>query len=110
MECRLAGELADVVIAAGILHHLDDQIAHRLIQGARRKLKLGGRLVTMDGTLVDDQSSIARKLILRDQGQNIRTPDGHRALAEQAFDRIKLKIRHDMIYVPYTHCIMECTA
>ncbi|HHA2449883.1 class I SAM-dependent methyltransferase [Stenotrophomonas maltophilia] len=104
------GRLADVVIAVGILHHLDDQIAHKLIQGARRKLKPGGRLVTMDGTLIDDQSTVARNLILRDRGQNIRTPEGYRALAEPVFEQIHLKVRHDMIYVPYTHCIMECTA
>lgn len=102
--------LADVVIAVGILHHVDDEVAHKLISGARSKLKPGGRLITMDGTLVDAQSSMARNLILRDRGQNIRTPEGYRALAEQAFDQIELKVRHDMIYVPYTHCIMECSA
>ncbi|MEA5122811.1 class I SAM-dependent methyltransferase [Xanthomonas floridensis] len=103
-------KLADVVLAVGILHHLDDGIACKLIEGARSKLKPGGRLITMDGTLVEGQSSMARNLILRDRGQNIRTPDGYRALAEKAFDRIQMRIRHDMIYVPYTHCIMECSA
>ncbi|KQR13017.1 MULTISPECIES: class I SAM-dependent methyltransferase [Xanthomonas] len=103
-------KLADVVLAIGILHHLDDGIAHKLIEGARSKLKPGGRLITMDGALVEGQSSMARSLILRDRGQNIRTPDEYLALAGKAFDRIKMTIRHDMIYVPYTHCIMECSA
>lgn len=103
-------ELADVVLAVGILHHLDDDIVVKLMQSARSKLKPGGHLVTMDGTLVDGQSSLARNLILRDRGQNIRTPDAYRALAEKAFQDVKVTVRHDMIYVPYTHCVMECRA
>lgn len=105
-----SGELADIVLAVGILHHLDDDIAIKLMQSARSQLKPGGRLVTMDGTLVDGQSPLARNLILRDRGQNIRTPEAYQALAERAFENVKVNVRHDMIYVPYTHCILECHA
>lgn len=101
---------ADVVLAVGILHHLDDDIAVKLMRSARSQLKPGGRLVTMDGTLVEGQSAMARNLILRDRGQNIRTPDAYRALAAEAFQDVKVIVRHDMLYVPYTHCIMECHA
>lgn len=103
-------ELADVVLAIGILHHLDDDIAIKLMTSARSKLKPGGRLVTMDGTLVDGQSPMARKLILRDRGQNIREPEGYAGLARRSFDEVKVTVRHDLLYVPYTHCVMECDA
>jgi SAM-dependent methyltransferase len=104
------GQLADVVLAIGILHHLDDEVAYKLMAAARSQLKPGGKLVTMDGTLVDGQSRLARNLILRDRGQNIRTPNGYKALAERDFQNVQVNIRHDMIYVPYTHCVMECSA
>lgn len=104
------GQPADVVLAIGILHHLDDDVAIKLMRAARSKLKPGGRLVTMDGTLVKGQSPMARKLILRDRGQNIREPEGYAGLARQSFEDVKVTIRHDLLYVPYTHCVMECRA
>ena len=105
-----SSEPADLVLAVGILHHLDDDLAIKLMSSARSKLKPGGRLITMDGTLVEGQSAIARKLILRDRGQNIRQPEHYAQLARHSFEEVKTIIRHDLLYVPYTHCVMECRA
>lgn len=99
---------ADLVLAVGVLHHLDDEIASKLIHTAYERLKPGGRFISMDGTLIPDQSPIARKLVLKDRGQNIRTPDNYAGIARQHFSRVKYRIRTDLLYVPYTHCILEC--
>ncbi len=103
------GQAADIVLAIGVLHHLDDEIAVKLLQTAHDQLRPGGRFISLDGTLVPGQSPIARKLVLQDRGQNIRTPEGYASLARKAFDQVESHIRTDMIYVPYTHCILECT-
>jgi SAM-dependent methyltransferase len=100
---------ADIVLAIGLLHHLDDELARALVRTAWDKLKPGGRLITLDGTLTPDQSKMARALILRDRGQNIRSPQEYQALAEGTFASVKATIRQDMLFVPYTHCILECT-
>jgi SAM-dependent methyltransferase len=100
---------ADIVLAIGVLHHLDDDIAVKLLRTAHSQLRPGGRFVSLDGTLIPDQSPIARKLVLQDRGQNIRTPEGYTDLAREIFGRIETHVRTDMIYVPYTHCILECT-
>ena len=100
---------ADIVLAIGILHHLDDDLAKALIATAWNKLKPSGRLITIDGTLTDDQSRVARTLILRDRGQNIRQPQEYRALASTVFASVQMTVRQDMLFVPYTHCILECT-
>ncbi|MCD9098591.1 class I SAM-dependent methyltransferase [Luteimonas fraxinea] len=100
---------ADLVLAIGILHHLDDDQARSLINVASSMLRPGGRFISMDGTLVAGQSAAARGLILRDRGQNIREPDGYAGLATGSFTEIKPVVRHDLLYVPYTHCILECT-
>ena len=50
----------DVVLAIGIVHHLDDAEAQQLFQIAYGALKQGGKLVTSDGVYFDGQSSIAR--------------------------------------------------
>jgi SAM-dependent methyltransferase len=38
----------DIVMAFGVLHHLDDAEGRELFRGARRALKPGGRFVTLD--------------------------------------------------------------
>ncbi|MES5814201.1 class I SAM-dependent methyltransferase [Pseudoxanthomonas sp. Soil82] len=100
---------ADIVLAIGVLHHLDDDLAAKLLRTARDQLRPGGRFVSLDGTLVDDQSAIARALVLRDRGQNIRAPGAYTSLAHEAFERVDTHIRSDLLRIPYTHCILECT-
>ncbi|WP_305805612.1 class I SAM-dependent methyltransferase [Stenotrophomonas sp. YIM B06876] len=99
---------ADLVLAIGILHHLDDARARSLMRTAHAALKPGGRFISLDGAYVDGQSAIARGLISRDRGQSIRTPSAYQALAEAEFSTVKGQVRSDMLLVPYTHYIMEC--
>ncbi|MDT9582983.1 class I SAM-dependent methyltransferase [Stenotrophomonas indicatrix] len=99
---------ADIVLAIGILHHLDDSHARSLMHTAHAALKPGGRFISLDGAYVDGQSAIAHSLIARDRGQNIRTPSAYQALAEAEFGTVMGQIRSDMLFVPYTHYIMEC--
>ncbi|HEL2978984.1 TPA: class I SAM-dependent methyltransferase [Stenotrophomonas maltophilia] len=110
-DYQLAGgeqQQADLVLAIGILHHLDDDRARALMRTARAALKPGGRFISLDGAYVEGQSAIAHALIARDRGQSIRTPDAYRALAEAEFSTVSGRVRGDMLYVPYTHYIMEC--
>jgi SAM-dependent methyltransferase len=100
----------DLVLALGVLHHLNDAEAGSLFHLAKSVLKPGGRLVTLDGCFVAGQSRIARFLIARDRGQNVRDEPGYRALAENVFGRVECHIRHDLMRIPYTHLIMECGA
>src|ERR1700674_1855407 len=61
----------DIVLATGVLHHLDDAEATGLFAIARRALAPGGRLVSFDGAYVDGQSKIARYFLSRDRGQYV---------------------------------------
>lgn len=99
----------DIVLAIGILHHLDDAEALQLFQLAQTALKPGGRLITFDGVFVEKQSPFARYIISRDRGQNVRTQEGYLAIASQVFSTIIVSIRHDLLRIPYTHLILECT-
>lgn len=103
------GASADIVLAIGVLHHLDDDVAIKLMRAAHSQLRPGGRFISLDGTLVPGQSRVARKLVLQDRGKNIRTPEAYESLARSIFNHVQPHVRTDMIYVPYTHCILECT-
>jgi len=98
----------DVVIAHGVLHHLDDDAAATLFGVARRALKPGGRLVTFDGCFAEDQSALARLFLSLDRGRHVRSREGYERLARSGFDEVKCFVRHDLIRIPYTHLIMEC--
>ncbi len=98
----------DMVLALGLIHHLDDAQAKSVMQLSYKALKPGGRLVTIDPCLESSQNPIARFLIQNDRGQNVRDKAGYESIANQVFNSLRLEVRHQA-WIPYTHCLMECT-
>lgn len=97
----------DVVLALGLLHHLDDAGAIDVIRLASRALKPGGRLLTIDPCIDSSQNFIARFLVRRDRGQNVRDQVGYHSLASAVFELPRVVVRHQA-WIPYTHCFIEC--
>jgi cyclopropane fatty-acyl-phospholipid synthase-like methyltransferase len=97
----------DLVLACGVLHHLDDSEVMDLFSLAKAVLNSGGRLITIDGCLVRGQSRIARLLLDQDRGQFVRTEAAYLALASKVFGSVTSHIRHDLMRIPYTHLIIE---
>ena len=98
----------DLVLATGVLHHLDDNHAVSLFKLARRALKPGARLVTYDGCFVTGQPKLARFIVSRDRGQYVRESTEYVKLAAQVFPQVRSFVRHDLLRIPYTHVILEC--
>ncbi len=96
----------DIAVAIGILHHLDDDGAHSLLSNLHQRMAANGRLVTIDPAYWPNQSRIARAVIARDRGQNVRTGEAYRALASESFATIKVIRRDDLLRIPYTHAIL----
>ena len=69
-EPDLGGRRFDVVLAMGLLHHLDDAECAALIGFAHASLDPGGRLVTIDPAYAPEQARVARWLIGRDRGEH----------------------------------------
>jgi SAM-dependent methyltransferase len=99
----------DIVLAMGVVHHLDDTEAVSLFRIAHDALKPGARLFTVDGVWTTDQSPIAKYLLSRDRGRFVRTADAYQKLASGVFTRIQSNIRHNLLRIPYSHIILECT-
>jgi cyclopropane fatty-acyl-phospholipid synthase-like methyltransferase len=100
----------DVVISLGVLHHLTDSLADTLFATAGKVLRSGGRLVTFDGAYVKGQHPVARLLLALDRGRYVRTPEDYLAIARRHFREANATVLHDLIAVPYTHCIIEARA
>jgi SAM-dependent methyltransferase len=98
----------DIVLATGVLHHLDDNHALSLFKLARRALKPGARLVTYDSCFAAGQSKLARFVVSRDRGQYVRESAEYARLAGQVFPEVRSFVRHDLLRIPYTHVILQC--
>jgi SAM-dependent methyltransferase len=99
----------DIVLALGVLHHLDDEAASRLANVAKFALKEKGRLIMVDPCFIEGQSIIARLLAMLDRGQHVRSLNSYRNIMNAAFGIVNTEIRQDLLLFPYTHLIMECT-
>jgi SAM-dependent methyltransferase len=96
----------DIVMANGLIHHLNDEEARNLCRISFKALKPGGRMVTHDPCYSDRQSSLARYIISRDRGQNVRSGEEYAALLRPFFQQVQLSVQHDLARIPYTHAIM----
>ncbi len=98
----------DLVLATGVVHHLDDTQAAALFDLARLALRSTGRLVTFDGCRVPQQSSLVRWLLAHDRGKFVRTREEYLRLAAVRFAKVEPHLRQDLLHIPYTHLIMCC--
>jgi len=101
-------QAADIVIALGILHHLDDEQAAYCIRFAHRVLKPGGRFVCLEACWISDQGILSRYIMSRDRGQHIRTEQSYRDLVETVFRQPKLWIQQRPMRIPYVTVVLEC--
>ena len=97
----------DLVMSLAVLHHLTDKEADTLFASAAKVLRPGGRVVTLDCAYVKGQNPIAYFLAAIDRGRHVRTPEAYTSLARRHFQNVSATILHDLIAVPYTHCILE---
>jgi 2-polyprenyl-3-methyl-5-hydroxy-6-metoxy-1,4-benzoquinol methylase len=97
----------DLVLAAAILHHLEDPEAGRLMASAWRHLRPGGSLVTLDPVRHPGQSPVARLLVALDRGRRVRTPEDYRALAAARFPAVETTLLTDLLPIPYSHLLMR---
>ena len=99
----------EIIIAVGVLHHLNDIQSSELISLAFNSLKLNGRLITIDPVFVKEQSFIAKWVIKKDRGKFVRKTKQYLTIGGVAFHNIKYHIRNDMLRIPYNHIIMTAT-
>jgi SAM-dependent methyltransferase len=101
--------LCDVVIATGILHHLDDNAAMSLIKTGYSNLKNDGRLISLENVITTDQNPIAKWVIKHDRGRFVRTQVELLALFHRCGFKTNSILRTDMLRIPYTHLITIAT-
>lgn len=101
-------EQFDIVLASGILHHIDDASAKGLLAVSARLLAKNGRMVIADPVVAPGQSPVAKFLISLDRGRNVRTPEHYLALARTRFEKVHSHVCDLHPWLPYTQFIMDC--
>jgi SAM-dependent methyltransferase len=100
----------DLVLAFGVLHHLDDGAAGRLFEGARSALVPEGRLITLDNAVIaEEPRRVADRIISWDRGAHVRAPADYERLAAGTFRDVRCTVHRDLLRIPYTHCVLECS-
>lgn len=98
----------DTVVLTGVFHHMDDAVAKEVVKIAHTALKEGGKLVSVDPCYAPNQNPVARFLISKDRGQNVRVETAYKMLVNKVFNEVKTQVVH-RAWIPYTHCYMVCT-
>ncbi len=96
----------DLILATGLLHHLDDDEVDSLFKTLAKGLKKGGRIITVDGTYVPGQNPVARFVISQDRGRSVRSPEAYTALAKAHFGSVAGRVE-PRAWIPYTYWIMR---
>jgi ubiquinone/menaquinone biosynthesis C-methylase UbiE len=98
----------DCVFGFGLLHHLSDDQASFVLSEARRLLKRGGVLYTVDPFTAEGQGWITRSLLALDRGEYIRRSAQYHRLAASAFTHVTQFTRSDLLRLPYDVLMMRC--
>jgi 2-polyprenyl-3-methyl-5-hydroxy-6-metoxy-1,4-benzoquinol methylase len=107
VESDLSGAY-DIILATGVVHHLDDDQAARMLNLARKCLKSGARLVTLDGCYVEGQSYLSRLMLSLDRGKYVRNKEQYLRLAGNVFEHVEATVYDDLLRIPSTILVMEC--
>lgn len=98
---------ADVAVAIGILHHLDDGLASALLRSIAGALRPGGRLVTVDPCFHDRQSALQRFVVSNDRGMHVRPFNRYVDLCSKTFREPRAAFQNGHFPFPHSICIMQ---
>ena len=97
----------DHVLLFGILHHLNDDEIKNLMKLLKKILKKNGDIITEDPILIEKQNPIAKFIIKKDRGNNVRSKKEYLKIISKYFKKINSKIYHQK-FIPYTWFVMFC--
>jgi SAM-dependent methyltransferase len=100
---------ADIVVAIGVLHHLDDDLTANLLRQTAGALNPGGRLITVDPCFHPKQSALQRFVVSNDRGMHVRSFSQYLDLVRAVFPQAKAIFQSGHIPFPYSICIVQAT-
>jgi SAM-dependent methyltransferase len=99
---------ADLVLTNGVLHHVDDDDAKKILEFAYRALKDNGRFIFYEPCYLIWQSGISAYFMSLDRGQNIRTEQRWKELASSIFPVVSTNIVTGVNRLGYVCMVGQC--
>lgn len=96
----------DIVMANGLFHHLSDTDSQSLSAIASKAIKQGGKFCSIDACYMENQNPIARYIIGKDRGQNVRYADQYASILFKHFSDVQIHTRNNLLRIPYAHTIL----
>lgn len=100
----------DVVVAFGLLHHLEDNEAKSLAEGAHRCLKKSGQLITADGVFLEKQNIVKKMLLRLDRGKFIRNTHEYKEIIRKYFPNPECNLEDQLFFMPYDLIVIRAFA
>lgn len=98
----------DFIIFFGILHHLSNKEVHEILKLCKKIMKKNSKLLTEDPIFLKNQNVIAKFLIKKDRGLNVRKKQQYIDLLKKHFKKIKNEVTHQY-FIPYTWFTTICS-
>ena len=99
---------ADIAMAFGLLHHLDDEDAVHSVQFAHDVLRAQGRFVCHEPCWIPNQGAFSKYVMSIDRGRSIRTEEQYRQLAGKIFKKVDARVNTHPLRIPYVTIVLEC--
>jgi len=97
----------DIVLAMGVMHHMDDGLVNALLRLAKSALKPDGRFITYDPGAFEDMNAIERFFVKHDRGRNIRPPAQYDQLVGAVFTQRSMSAPY-LTYYPCRNVVFTC--
>jgi len=99
----------DVILAMGLLHHLNDKESRDLLSLCSRFVSDRGKVIFLDGLFVEGQSVMRKAILNNDRGKYVRSLEGYTDLIAPFFKKVETLVKPDLFYLPYTASIIICS-
>jgi SAM-dependent methyltransferase len=96
----------DRILLQKVLHHVDEETAHRMLYESSRVLGPDGILLTVDTCIYPGQNLIAKFWAKMDRGGMVRRPNEYEDLVRNYFSDVQIILKHDLLRFPYTIIFM----
>ncbi len=94
------GEVFDVVLLSGVLHHLTDEQAQGVLENCSPLLDHDGFVLTIDPVRTTGASRLERLLLDADRGNYIRDKTGYDRLVPSSLGRVESSVHHGLGWLP----------
>lgn len=106
LQVALDGKF-DLCLLWGVLHHLNDEDAARLLRRVPGWLTEQGRVLVVEPCRVPGKNLVSQWMIHRDCGHYVRDMAENMTLLQGVFPFVKSALRQDLLRVPYSFAILE---